>query len=97
MAFKICIKRKDYLISNVRKSSDLGRKIDLNLFHVQLLYHTDQSFKYKNKILKYSRNMYLYLGDEEGIYNMLLEAKTLKKNVNKFDNLKNKTVNTSVH
>lgn len=41
--------------------------------------------------------MYLYLGDEEGIYNMLLEAKTLKKNVNKFDNLKNKTVNTSVH
>lgn len=57
----------------------------------------DQSFKYKNKILKYSRNMYLYLGDEEGIYNMLLEAKTLKKNVNKFDNLKNKTVNTSVH
>lgn len=40
--------------------------------------------------------MYLYLGDEEVIYNMLPEAKILKKNSNKADNLKNKIINTSV-
>lgn len=40
--------------------------------------------------------MYLYLGDVEVIYNMLPEAKILKKNSNKADNLKNKIINTSV-
>lgn len=34
---------------------------------------------------------YIYLGDEEDFYNMLLMAKSLKKNINRLQTLKNKT------
>lgn len=32
--------------------------------------------------------MYFYVGDEEDSYDMLLEAKTIKENINRFDNLR---------
>lgn len=57
----------------------------------------DQRFKYKNKIIKYWKNMYFYVGDKEVSYDILFEAKPIKDNINRCDNLRNKTRNTSVH
>lgn len=34
---------------------------------------------------------------DEDSYDMVLEVKTIKESINKFDNLRNKTINTSVH
>lgn len=76
---------KDYSISSVGKSSHLGK----NRYE---LYVIDNLYAIWSKDLNIKTKFeYLYLGDEEDISNMLLVAESLKKNINRLDNLKNKT------